>query len=223
VKGIHLDPPGAGGRVRLRWEVTLNQGSVPLAGFRVYRECLATGSIPALPAAHPAGAASGGPAAQTFPTGTLVPLTPGGGSIPDSLRGPGVHSFVESSPPPAGTYRYWVEAVPVLGTGVWLDPQILVVDGVAGELLAWPNPTTGPLQISFELPAPGTVGLWLCDITGRRVLELSREQATSGQATWVVGDLRRLCPGGLPAGVYYLKLRVGTSERLTRVVLGSER
>ncbi len=84
-----------------------------------------------------------------------------------------------------------------------------------------PNPTTGTVAVSFELPEPAAVRLDLFDAQGRRVARLLKEEMAAGrcQRTW---DLRGQSGGELASGIYYLRLAVGgprVSRELTRRVV----
>jgi hypothetical protein len=76
-----------------------------------------------------------------------------------------------------------------------------------------PNPFNPTTTISFDLPQAGHVRLESYDVLGRRVATILDEQRTAGRHS-VVWDA-----GGLPSGVYLLKLTTAEESMTRKVVL----
>jgi len=73
-----------------------------------------------------------------------------------------------------------------------------------------PDPVRGRSRVSFTLARGGRVELALIDLQGRAVRQLaSGEHAAGEHSVDVEGE-------GLPAGIYWLRLRAGGEERRTR-------
>ncbi|MFC1572591.1 FlgD immunoglobulin-like domain containing protein [Candidatus Eisenbacteria bacterium] len=87
----------------------------------------------------------------------------------------------------------------------------------AGVLSASPNPLVGEGRIAFRLPAPGLARLDVLDLRGRAVRTLANEWFAAGehQTTWDghEGSGRAASPG-----VYYLRLRRGSTQETFRIV-----
>jgi hypothetical protein len=68
------------------------------------------------------------------------------------------------------------------------------------NLGAFPNPTSGPVRVRYELKHAGPARLVLLDVTGRLVTELVNESQTAGvhTASWSAGLA--------PASVYFCRL-----------------
>lgn len=94
---------------------------------------------------------------------------------------------------------------------------VSVGDGpsVAGARLgqAFPNPFRGTTTIPFSLAAPSRVHLSVHDAAGRRIASLADGEFGAGN------HAIRWQEGGVPPGIYYYILRVGTEERSGRVVV----
>jgi hypothetical protein len=80
----------------------------------------------------------------------------------------------------------------------------------------FPNPTSGVLTLNYQLREPARVDLALYSVLGRRVKSFS---AHSGPRT--AGAQRANLPfdADTPNGLYLLKLRIGTEERVFKVNL----
>lgn len=90
--------------------------------------------------------------------------------------------------------------------GLWLGPSR-------------PNPAAGPVQIAFQLPAPGHVRLEVMDPAGRRVGTLADGDLGPGrhEVTWSARDAHG---AKVPAGVYFYRLVVdGRSVAARRLAL----
>jgi len=84
-------------------------------------------------------------------------------------------------------------------------------------LAATPNPTAGPLEISFTLPRPGAVDLRIFDVSGREVAHPVTGTRPAGlyRMTWAgKGENGTLAP----AGVYFVHL-AANGETLTRRIV----
>ncbi len=84
-----------------------------------------------------------------------------------------------------------------------------------------PNPASGPMSLSFQLPEAAAVRLDLFDAQGRLVEHVLREEMGAGTHQLSL-DPRTRASGVLPAGVYYLRLAVSgptVSRELTRKVV----
>jgi hypothetical protein len=76
-----------------------------------------------------------------------------------------------------------------------------------------PNPFHRVLAVDFDLPRVTTVKLELFDISGRRVRSVVEPSAPAGRVR------RMLDAGGLPSGVYVLRVQAGAEARSRRVVM----
>ena len=75
-----------------------------------------------------------------------------------------------------------------------------------------PNPTRGPLRIEFSLADRQPAMLELLDVAGRRV-------AAHEVGSWGPGRHQLDLRGGLPAGVYLVRLTQGSQARVMKAVL----
>ncbi|MFT4605738.1 MAG: beta-glucanase (GH16 family) [Rhodothermales bacterium] len=77
----------------------------------------------------------------------------------------------------------------------------------------YPNPTSGPVQLSYDLDEPGTATVQLFDVLGRQVLPPSKDFRAPGRH-WLNLDLSQLSPG-----VYFVRLDAAGATRTQRVVV----
>ncbi|HNQ44207.1 MAG TPA: peptidylprolyl isomerase, partial [Candidatus Cloacimonadota bacterium] len=81
-----------------------------------------------------------------------------------------------------------------------------------------PNPFSGSLGISYELKEPANVALDIFNLRGQRVYAFAPETKTAGlwQAIWDGRDR-----GGdiCPAGIYYVRLKTGSSIQYRKISL----
>jgi len=97
------------------------------------------------------------------------------------------------------------------------------VTSVSGEVAttAWarmgPNPTAGPLEIEFVLPAAADIKIAVFDIQGRKVALVGdgRRPAGRNSARWAGTIEGRRAP----AGVYLVRLQAGNRSWTKRVVI----
>ena len=79
----------------------------------------------------------------------------------------------------------------------------LILPGGLGLAQNSPNPFRGWTSISYDLPAATEVSLDLFDVAGRRIRTLDRGPRSAGP------HQVRLDAQGLPAGIYYYRIRAG--------------
>jgi FlgD Ig-like domain len=113
------------------------------------------------------------------------------------------------------------------GTGatwVFIDPAIVSVTRARApsstlELAPLvPNPTTGPLAITFSVPKDAEVRLEVFDIAGRSVKSLVAGTTVAGRHT-IRWDGRTSAGRAAPDGIYLLSLRSGGTQLTRRLVL----
>ena len=91
----------------------------------------------------------------------------------------------------------------------WVDVPLEAVFALKGMR---PNPTNGPLTLSFSLANSSPARLELLDLSGRRVFE--RQVGEFGPGTHVV----RL-DANLPAGIYAVRLTQGARTLTTKATI----
>ncbi len=86
------------------------------------------------------------------------------------------------------------------------------------ELTAYPNPSRGATQLSFDVPTPQSVTVGVYDVTGRRVrlIVASRFMAGSQRVGW---DGRDDDGHAAASGVYFARVENGSLTRIARIVL----
>jgi hypothetical protein len=88
-------------------------------------------------------------------------------------------------------------------------------DGAAPALTALrrtaPNPAQNEVEIAFDLARSGSVALEILDVSGRVVASLPARDWEAGQwqTRW---NLRASDGGRVPAGVYWVRMALGTQE-----------
>jgi len=106
---------------------------------------------------------------------------------------------------------YVASGVERFTTETWVDvptDAVLALEGLR------PNPAVGPLDVSFSLPSALAASIELLDLAGRRVIE--RQVGSLGPGR----HLMRLDPGvPIAPGIYWLRLRQGSQQFLTRAVV----
>ena len=93
----------------------------------------------------------------------------------------------------------------------WIDVPSADVFALEGLR---PNPAVGALNVSFSLPMEGSATMELLDLAGRRVID--REVGQLGRGRHV---LRLDASGHTAPGVYWVRLRQGAQQALTRAVV----
>jgi hypothetical protein len=102
----------------------------------------------------------------------------------------------------------------------------VVIDDVTGidvdlqpariRLLFGPNPASDHVVFSFRSEVPGLARLEIFDARGRSVRRWQGNIAAENQAlTW---DFLDAAGHAVPAGVYYIRLRVGSLQTQTKIV-----
>jgi FlgD Ig-like domain len=137
-------------------------------------------------------------------------------SIADGLdRG----EFVDQSPSTALRYRL----IAINGLG---EEYVLGETSVAGvlaadrDIIAYPNPASGPIEILYRVPFDRPMGLTIYDLSGRRVRSLiaGRQPLGVQSVTW---DRRDENGRDVAAGTYFARLTSGdgfqATERVTVV------
>ncbi|MFN0149633.1 MAG: T9SS type A sorting domain-containing protein [bacterium] len=135
------------------------------------------------------------------------------GPIADGLdRG----EFVDPSPATASRYR--LIAVNGLGEEYVLgETSIAAALSADRDIIAYPNPASGPIEILYRVPVEREVDLSIYDVSGRRLRSLAAGHAPLGvqTASW---DRRDESGHEVAAGVYFLRLRVGDGHEATERV-----
>ena len=93
----------------------------------------------------------------------------------------------------------------------WIDvpaADVFALDGLR------PNPAVGTLNVSFSLPKEGPATMELLDLAGRRVIDREVGQLGRGRHVFRLDSGPRMAPG-----VYWLRLRQGAQQALTRAVV----
>jgi len=136
---------------------------------------------------------------------------------PDTLRGiSGGFSFQDSSVEPEKPYSYKI--VTYLNGGT---EEIYMLAGpfriprfpfTADQ--NYPNPFTGGTTVSFFMPAPGSVGIDVYDVSGRLIARLADRDYVRGTHTvrWVPVE------SGVAAGVYFCVFRAGSVTKTVKMI-----
>jgi hypothetical protein len=83
-----------------------------------------------------------------------------------------------------------------------------------------PNPVReGRLTIRFALPSSARVSAQVLDLAGHRVRTLATEREFSAGTQALAWDGRNDAGAGLPAGVYFARVRLGARSETRRVIL----
>lgn len=86
------------------------------------------------------------------------------------------------------------------------------------QLSIYPNPFNPQTTVSFTMPEAGHARLQVVDLRGRLVASLLDGDLAAGRHA-VVWDGRNDGGRGMPSGVYFARLSVGSDESLTRMSL----
>jgi FlgD Ig-like domain len=129
---------------------------------------------------------------------------------------------------PAGTLYYIVTAVDVHTNQSTPSNEAAVsgVTGVSGSvppatlslLDNVPNPFSAATELRIGLPHPADVTLDVYDVAGRRVVSHTYPRMARGWQR-IMFDARDAAGGGLPAGVYFYKVRAGAETRTRKMVI----
>ena len=129
--------------------------------------------------------------------------------------------FVDPAPE-AGLASYWLGVRSCAGIEGLIGP--IRVDALArpgaGELAlrAFPNPSSGPVELSFDNPAPGPVRLDVFDAAGRRVTRVFDGYAPAGPVALAWNG--RAANGAMSgSGVYFARLERAGSTRMVKLLL----
>jgi hypothetical protein len=100
------------------------------------------------------------------------------------------------------------------GVGV---PEVVPTDPAFGVRAAFPNPSAGSIRMSFHLGGAADVSFEIFDLGGRRVrgFALGRLEPGEHQLDWDGSDESGVFA---PAGIYFMRLRVGSQSSQARVV-----
>jgi hypothetical protein len=114
----------------------------------------------------------------------------------------------------AGTWAGTAAAVSSFNPTLQISAAPVAAPALLG---ARPNPTSGATEIGFVLPADARVSLRIYDVHGRLVRTLIDATMPAGvhRAIWGAGDRERVAK----SGIYFAKLKVGTTERSERILL----
>lgn len=138
----------------------------------------------------------------------------------EPLTGGTEFTFVDTRAP-SGSADYWLQELSRSGNTVWHGPVTLspaVTVPVLTVSRPFPNPFAGATRVSFTLTRAAAVEASVFDLRGRLVKTLVQGDRDPGtyEILWdgTTGSGTRV-----PTGVYLLRLRAGSSERVQKVVL----
>ncbi|MDX2474049.1 MAG: FlgD immunoglobulin-like domain containing protein [Candidatus Krumholzibacteria bacterium] len=132
----------------------------------------------------------------------------------------GSMSFLDATAPD-GPVDYWLELVDDAGLKTWQGPLHVDGNGVLSNFSfapGFPNPFRTETQLSYTLPATGTVRLAVHDLRGRLVRELVNGTENIGSHT-VFWDGRDGAGARVAAGVYYARVVHDGIARSQKVVV----
>lgn len=116
---------------------------------------------------------------------------------------------------PGARYDYRLGTMEEGGEHFFGEVSVVVPTGSTLRLDgARPNPAQGPVDLAFALAGTEPATLELVDLGGRRVL--SKEVGSLGRGEHV---MRVAAPGELPAGLYFVRLIQGRTQRSARVAI----
>jgi hypothetical protein len=131
-------------------------------------------------------------------------------SIADGLdRG----EYVDSAP--RATSRYRLIAINGLGEEYVLgETSVAPALAVDRDIIAYPNPASGPIEILYRVPFDRPMDLTIYDLSGRRVRSLvaGRQPVGVQSASW---DRRDDSGRDVAAGTYFARLTSGDGFRAT--------
>jgi hypothetical protein len=102
--------------------------------------------------------------------------------------------------------RYWYQVTAVDAHGNESDRAVALPESIAaggsGDENVWldelvPNPSRGEVMVHFNIPRRSFVEIYVCDIQGRRVMWMLREECGAGEQrrVFVLGSRGRWQPG----------------------------
>ena len=125
-------------------------------------------------------------------------------------------TYVDHDVLAGATYGYRIAVAESDGDHYYGETSIVVPLASALTLVgARPNPSDGPLMVSFSLASGATARLELLDVAGRRVLARAVGTLGAGMHTLRLDD----AGPRPPAGLYFLRLEQGSQSRTARVVI----
>ncbi|WP_146173517.1 Ig-like domain-containing protein [Pontibacter mucosus] len=135
----------------------------------------------------------------------------------------GVYKYTRLPAFPTSNYQasnYWVDVVfnTTLTAGGQAQTLVMAEKGGGKEdqptLLAFPNPSTGEVTISFALEEDSNYNLGLYDATGKRIETLKQGYAPAGEQHRV-----ELNGAKLPIGLYLIRLQTDSAVQTVRLIL----
>jgi len=124
------------------------------------------------------------------------------------------HNGVAEGIPSSVTFAPLV-AIPSCATGV--ETPLAEAHDIAA-LNIFPQPSKGPVTVSFELPREGLATLELFDVTGRKQQALTSQIYSAGRHE-LTGFVAPFRGKGTSAGLYFLRLRYEGQTVVRRLVL----
>ena len=120
---------------------------------------------------------------------------------------------------PGWQYDESDNAFQIRGTGIGEEKSLRIREL---RLSVTPNPTTGTVGISYDLPASVPVEVSVLDLSGRRTTTLASGRLGPGryQARWNRTDAHGRT---YPSGVYYVQLKAGGVTRMVKLVVMEDR
>ncbi len=104
------------------------------------------------------------------------------------------------------------------------DPDVPAMAGMQAALprrgVLWPNPSRAgrAVSLAFDLAVEGLVGLEVFDVRGRAIATVAAQLAAPGRRT-LAWDGRDAGGRSAPAGVYFVRARLGDRDAQHRVVV----
>lgn len=129
---------------------------------------------------------------------------------------PQSYQFADRAVPVAAdSLTYRLRQVDLDGTATFSEEIVIHLKGPDQVLLRapYPNPARGSATLRYALPEAAPVEISLFNVLGQRVATLIDGQQPGGQAELTVDT------SGLPSGLYFVQIRVGTDVRTQRLVV----
>lgn len=200
-----------------------NLGSIGFGGEPGYNPCAASATTPPPPAscAVTQGEMSSlftwSPVPQAtdflvYRDGVLIADLPGGSTSYEDFPAPGSYVYSVRAATPCEA-----SAACSASAGVSTAPDGPKANALM-TLLPPASPTSLPVGISFELPAPSSIRLDIFDVGGRLIRELASETYAQGRHA-VAWDGRDVQGRAMPSGLYFVRLVGPGAVRTQRVVV----